>query len=251
MVDQQATNLLDNNAMSVDAVLKRAWKILWSRPKLFFGLALLPIIPLLVLLFLGIGVGLAGFNLGDSSDDIRNGLGVLGVLLVIVGVIALIIVSAISQAALIRASLGMVRGEAIAGKAMIEFGKKKWLGFLGLGLVIGVIVLLGLIALIIPGLIFLYWYYLAQYVYIDQNLGVSESLKQSKQLVKGYGSVIVAIALITFVLIMITSFIPLIGDIVSVVISLVLVIAFADIYNHALAKKGKAKPVAPVKTASK
>jgi uncharacterized membrane protein len=60
------------------------------------------------------------------------------------------------------------------------------LGFrlVGLGLLVGLIVVAGFLALIVPGIIFISWYFLSPFVMIDRNLGITESMRVSKELSK-------------------------------------------------------------------
>jgi hypothetical protein len=233
---------LNNNVMSVGSVLSRAWKVLWLRPKLFFGLFLLPFVPAFII---GILLAIISGNFFGSNADITQSLDATGFVIAMVIVAVLLVpIFLICQVAILRSAIGVLRGELISGKQMLKFSQSKAFGFFGLNLLVGLVVVLGLIALIIPGLVFLYWFYLAQYVYVDQNVGILEAIKQSKQLVRGYASIVIGLFLIIFAISLIAGFVPVLGNIVALLFSLLAVIAYADIYNNALIKNKR--PPTPV-----
>lgn len=67
----------------------------------------------------------------------------------------------------------------------LRIGLRKVLGYIGLHILVWVAVTIGLVLLIVPGLIFLYWFIFAPLIYVDKDIGVIAALKQSKRLVKG------------------------------------------------------------------
>lgn len=93
--------------------------------------------------------------------------------------------------------------------------KKVWKFFL-VNLLMGIIVMLGLVLFVVPGIIFGIWFSFAPY-FVVEGSGVVESLKQSKKLVAGFfwktllRYVIFAILGITIYTLI--SFIPVVGPI--------------------------------------
>ncbi len=70
-------------------------------------------------------------------------------------------------------------------KTIFRLGyKNMWRLFL-IFLVNGLIIFVGLILLVIPAIIFGIWYSFSVYLVLDKNMGIRESLKVSKQMVKG------------------------------------------------------------------
>lgn len=57
--------------------------------------------------------------------------------------------------------------------------------FIAISVIIGVMVSLGFILLIIPGIIFATWYSFAMFVLVNEKKGILESMRASKALVKG------------------------------------------------------------------
>jgi hypothetical protein len=79
---------------------------------------------------------------------------------------------------------GIVSGHVISiGEAIRKAWKVYW-KFMLLMFVLFLINTLGFILLIIPGILFLVWFYFAQFILVEGS-GVKESILKSKQLVKG------------------------------------------------------------------
>lgn len=70
-------------------------------------------------------------------------------------------------------------------KEIFKLGFKKLWKYLSITVIVGLIVLLGGILLIIPGVIFAVWFAFSVLLVIDKNLSVKEALKQSKFMVMG------------------------------------------------------------------
>ncbi|HVH16050.1 MAG TPA: zinc-ribbon domain-containing protein [Candidatus Angelobacter sp.] len=111
--------------------------------------------------------------------------GLFGALLLLVGVIFVvnIIFSTIAQgSAIILASAQITKGEASLGTS-IRFVASKLLSIWAVSIIVGVIVFLGIIALIVPGIILAIMYSLALPVLLIEKKGVFESMSRSRQLV--------------------------------------------------------------------
>ena len=116
------------------------------------------------------------------------------------------------------------------GEVMSELGSK-FLPLLGLVVLLGLIIVGGFLALIIPGIIFIGWFALAPYVLIDQKLGIIDSLKKSKELSKGYFGAIWAVLLVS-VLFAIISGIGPIGMVIGYVLAFMYSVALALRYEE-------------------
>jgi hypothetical protein len=89
-----------------------------------------------------------------------------------------------------------------------------------------VIILVGFVLLIIPGLIFMTWYAFASVVVVDERLSGWAALKRSKELVKGRFWEVVALYVLPSCAFIVT-IVPVLGDIVYLAITLILMpIAF-------------------------
>jgi len=100
-----------------------------------------------------------------------------------------------------------------------------WLKLIGLMIVATIAILIGLLLLIVPGLILLWRLFLAPYVLIDQKVGIEEALRRSWRMTKGYAWPIYSVLIVTAVLAVIVSVVPLIGAILAAVLSAIYAIA--------------------------
>lgn len=111
--------------------------------------------------------------------------GLVGAFLLLIGVIVVvnIVFSTIAQGSAINlASEQITKGEASLG-ASIRFAISKLLSIWAVSIIVGIIVVLGIIALIIPGIILAIMYSLALPVLLIEKKGVFESMSRSRQLV--------------------------------------------------------------------
>ncbi|MFH1327082.1 MAG: hypothetical protein ABIH59_03070 [archaeon] len=107
-------------------------------------------------------------------------------------------------------------------KDIFGVAKKFFWRYLGLGIVTTVLLAILFILLIVPGIIFLVFWIFASYVLIKEDKGIWESLKKSKEIVKGkwwrtFGFVIL-ISLISIVVSLISNFIPFIGGFITTLV---------------------------------
>jgi uncharacterized membrane protein len=79
-----------------------------------------------------------------------------------------------------------LRGQHASMGACISMGLKRLLPVLGVGLLMALCILLGLAALIIPGVIMIFMFYVAVPVTVIEHLGPIDALKRSKALTDGF-----------------------------------------------------------------
>jgi hypothetical protein len=89
-----------------------------------------------------------------------------------------------------------------------------WLKLIGLHIVVAIVIVLGLIAFVIPGVILIGRLFLAPYIMVDQKTGIRDSIKQSWHMNRGYVWAIYRVILVSFVL-SLTSMLPVFGIILS------------------------------------
>lgn len=111
----------------------------------------------------------------------------------------------------------------------------------GLSIVMGLAILGGLLLLVVPGVIFAYWWSLAPYILIDQNCGISEAMKRSHQLVRGHAWEMFGIYGATQIFGLL-QYIPVLGAIVGAVLGLASGTGTALRYSQ-LGQLGDTKPV--------
>src|SRR6266567_828671 len=110
---------------------------------------------------------------------------IFGALFLLIGVIFVvnIVFSTIAEGSAIKlASEEITKGQVNFG-ASIRFAVSRLLSIWALSIIVGILVLLGFIALIVPGIILAIMYSLALPVLLIENKGVTESMGRSRQLV--------------------------------------------------------------------
>jgi len=117
-----------------------------------------------------------------------------------------------------------------AGRKHVDFSqlwdvvKKRGWRMFGLYVVMGVIITIGFILLVIPGLIFIRRYILAPYVMLERNIGIMDSLNESAALSKLNPGAIWGVMGVMF-LIGLMNIIPIIGGLAA--------FAFGSLYSVA------------------
>lgn len=87
----------------------------------------------------------------------------------------------------LRAVAHIDGGEVVTSvrKSFTKENRKKIFPFLGVSLLSSLIILGGIILLVIPGFIFAVWFALSGYVLVFEGVSIKESLKKSKNYIKG------------------------------------------------------------------
>jgi magnesium-transporting ATPase (P-type) len=107
-----------------------------------------------------------------------------------------------------------------------EFSRIYFLRMLGLWLLMFVIIGVGLIAFIVPGLIFLRRYFLAPYVLVDKGLSIVDSLKESARISKPFSkSVWTLIGLSIAISLIANPVFNIVGIVLSSILSLLFSVA--------------------------
>lgn len=114
--------------------------------------------------------------------------GFLNILLAIIYLIVLFfitifagILSKIALSLVVKDNLAEFSIFAMLKKALAYFKSYLWISILG-----GVLIMIGFMLFIIPGLIFAIYWSMVTWVFLDQGIKGEAALKQSKALVKGY-----------------------------------------------------------------
>lgn len=93
-----------------------------------------------------------------------------------------------------------------------------WAKLLGLGVVTIMMLVVGFILLIVPGVIILWRLFLAPYILIDQKTTIDEALSKSWKMSSGYAWPIYSIILFSFVLAL-TGIIPIVGSLIAFILA--------------------------------
>lgn len=93
-----------------------------------------------------------------------------------------------------------VRGQPAGLVDCLRVGLTRLLPVLGVGIIVGILVALGTVALVIPGIILQLMYWVAVPVAVVERLGVVGSMKRSAQLTSGVKGTIFLILLVLFLI---------------------------------------------------
>lgn len=185
---------------SIGDLFSTSWAFYKSSWKLLTWLILLPILATIAVVVI-VGIIVATI-LAVSNGQITTDRLPLLIPPVLIAVIALVIINSLGQIALVKAiSLG--------GQAKTrELIKSSWplVGrFILLGLLLGLIVLVGFILLIIPGLMFSVWFMFASLILVVENIGGMSALKRSRIYVKGkFWGIVGRVGLLTLIILAIS-----------------------------------------------
>ncbi|PSO43195.1 hypothetical protein BRC19_01585 [Candidatus Saccharibacteria bacterium QS_5_54_17] len=140
---------------------------------------------------------------GNISDiiTINNITGNLGELAwAAIGVVVVLAWGVILQAAWKTYVIETARESRISLGKAFSSGVRKAPGLLGVNILFFGGFLIGLGLLIVPGLLFLYWFVFARHVYIDTDASILQSFRESKKLTQGKLRELVGLASATLVL---------------------------------------------------
>ena len=106
-----------------------------------------------------------------------------------------------------------------------------WARLLGLGILTVLVLIVGFVLLIVPGVIFLWRLFLAPYILIDKKTKVLDALSISWNMTKGYAWPIYSILLFSFVLAL-PGIVPVVGSLISFALGVVYAAAPALRYQE-------------------
>lgn len=170
-------------------------------------------------------------NTMPTYDDIADNLGAIFLVSIVIFLIGMFFYTMA-----LALELRTVDGQESSPDQLVSIGKKFWLREIGLLIVSGLIVLIGLILFIVPGIFAIIRIYMAPYIMIDKDLGIIDSIKASNQLAKKnmgpVAAVIGVFILISFALSLLEIF-PIFGVIVSTIagigFSLIIALRYREI----------------------
>lgn len=182
-------------------LLMPSWRAIWLNARTWFKVALFFVLPIALILLLAFGF--------SGPLALVAPLAILLVLVLFIPLLRLVPIT-------IALQLAGARGRILSFGDAYSSTKGKTIRLLLLGFLVGLIVIGGLVALVVPGIIFSVWFSLAFYVYIDENLGIIDSLKRSRELAKGRFFDVAGVVFFTSA-ISIFNFIPFLGVLTALV----------------------------------
>ncbi len=209
-------------APTVGASYKNGWRQMW---KYFLELFLIGIIGFII----GIPSGIGG-----SEGEASAVLSILGVLGFIYG----ILVVGPTDYGVDFAFLKAARGDKLEIRDMFEAFRNYWNAVLA-NILVGVIVLIGLFLLIVPGIIFACKLAFTPYLVVDRKMAVIEAVKESWRMTNGHAWKVFLIGLLAIPIVIV----GLLCLVVGIIPSLMWITAtFASLY-HAVSVSSEVRTV--------
>ncbi|MFH1187373.1 MAG: hypothetical protein V1688_00765 [bacterium] len=210
-------------------LLQEAWNVYQARIKTFVGIAAVPAIIMLLLLAILLIFRVVIFGIFFLG---------FGIIILFVIILPIIILQLWSQAALVVAV--KASGESIG---ITESYKRSWnkiWPFFWMTILSAIIILIGFLFFIIPGIILAIQLSFAPYIALVEDQGALSSIKKSREYVKDFWWEVlwrfVFIGLIIIITQIISGLIPFAG-ILLLILSPIITIYFYSIYRHLKAIK--------------
>ena len=138
-----------------------------------------------------------------------------------------------------------IRGHKLSFKQAWSAGKPFGWRLLGGGLLVGLTIAFGFLLLIIPGIIALAWFTMTPYVIVNENKGIVDSMKRSKQLAAGrFWEILGAIGVTSVASIF--TLIPVIGWLITLALGFAFAAVLGVRYVQLKEFKDSNKPLPPV-----
>ena len=167
--------------ISVDQLLKKSWHIYKKRIKTLVGIS---VVPMVVGLAFGFIATSSGLFLAVVSFISKNILYLLFFLpIVIILTIASIVFGFWAELALIYAIWSWEQKIGIIES--FRAVRNKITSSLWISMLVGIAVMIGFFLLVIPGIIFIVWFFAATYILVVESITGTKALSQSKKLVSG------------------------------------------------------------------
>lgn len=182
---------------------------------------------LLLLLLTGIGLMLA---LGSVGVLIAMTLGAPGTVLIFaLALPAVVYVLGLLGWAITKVTIEAARGNHLSFKATLPASKSAPFKYFLTALLAGLVILVGFILLIVPGVIFSAWFSLATYAVVEEGTWGVAALRRSRELTRGRTWDMLGVLLLPS-FISIIMIVPILGPIAYFVMSLVLIPLYAVRY---------------------
>jgi hypothetical protein len=184
-------------AMSVGDILDRGLKILLSRLPAFYVINLLVLWPTVL-----VQLATPYFVTAEAGPQSPA-----GAIVVAVSGLAILLLTVILQPLGIAATLYIIAQDFVDKKASIgeafNFAFRRFGILLGTSILVGLVVGVGSLFCIVPGLIFLFWYMLTGQVVVVEGLGGTRAMARSKDLTNGFRGRVAGLFFLFFIISMI------------------------------------------------
>jgi|SRR5579872_4206127 len=192
----------------VGQVFSRAWTVLSGNVTKFLPLTAILALPNLVQLVPGVSDGTAVRN---AAPNLSPG----AILAFAGGLIVWIILNVVTEATVLYGSFQAMRNRPVEIGESFKKGLARLGPIIGLSICVGLVVVLGMMLLIVPGFILLAMFFVALPVCVVEGLGPFQSMSRSSALTKGHRWKIFGIYLV----------LAIVGGVVGSIITAVLSVA--------------------------
>lgn len=132
--------------------------------------------------------------------------------------LVLILVMMFVYAMMTSLELRSTSGETPTFSTLFADAKKYWLRLFGLSIVCGLILIVGFLLLIVPGIIAIGRLIMSPYLLLDKDLGVMEAIRQSNEMGKKYPGKVwaaIGVTIVVQILAAVVGIIPILGAIIG------------------------------------
>lgn len=213
------------NTFSVAEAIKFGWNTFAKRPWFFIGIV--------VAMFVAFGI------LSSVTDPSKNGAG--GVMPSLVTVAAAVLGMLIEMMLI---NLALKSHDNIDNVQFSDaWGNLPFWKYIGVKILAAIIVIIGLVLLIVPGIIAVLMFLFSNYLVVDKGLGPIEALKESMRITKGHKWQLLLLVLAVAGLNILGALVFLVGLLVSVPVSMLAMVHVYRTLEH------KASEVVPATSA--
>lgn len=222
----------NDGGMNIGEVFSKSWELLTKNITMFVLVALigigLTLIPIIIATFGGVSVLGVAMSV-DAVSTLMAGAGM--VILLLVAILGLF-VSTWTVGASTYAAYNAMTGKKVTAWDNYKMALKKFWIFLGVSIVVGIIVSVGMLLLVIPGVIALIFLAYTFYLVVAENLGTGKAISRSFELAKkNWATILVAMILLALIS-TVLSWIPLINFIIVPVLSIFGTLVIACLYER-------------------
>lgn len=161
--------------------------------------------------------------------------------------LAVLVAALIFAPAIVQTQIASVKGQKVEFQEAFNKGMPFVLRFIGLGLLSALVVIVGLILFIIPGLLAIFFLSFAPYILIDKNTGVIDAMKGSYELVKEYWKVTLGLLVVNLVINIPSNLLPFFGGLITLALSIGYFCLGALVYVNIAGKATATKEAVVVK----
>lgn len=196
-------------------LIKQSWEAFKLNAWTFIALMLAPAVLAMILFFPLVFGGMVASGGGDDSGLLA---GVGGIFMLLLFVLFFVLVVMLGVASVVT-QLASVRGNKITVGEAFNLSKPLFVPVVVLAILSSLVIFAGLILLIIPGLLAMFFLMAAPFYVVDKKMGASDAMKASYELIKANWKVAAAFVVVNIV-ISIPSYVPVIGSLISTALSI-------------------------------